>query len=341
MSTKLYGNGSYGNRVWEIWNDHNKILIKANGIIYEEIVEEGKAGKTLSQQVDLRMEARIRNKLASGFKATKEELGAVNTNQLGLVMPMLAVHSKNVRHKNFKKMWIQPKLDGHRCLMNSEIMYTRGGKEITTCPEIMDSINIPEGMTLDGELYVHGYSLQQVASWAKRRQPATLKLALHVYDIVTTGNFSERHELLKQVVTENEFIKVVDTRRYNTEEALAEHYSYYRVNGYEGAILRPDHGTYDAGKRSKTLMKVKMRFDGEYECIDINPDRVGNGVLMLKTPEGREFKTVAPGPNYAKAQQLANKSQFIGRFVTCEYAELSLTRVPQHCVAIRWRKEID
>lgn len=339
---KLYGNGVYGTRVWEIWNEQNIIKVRANGALYEEEIKQGKGGKTLEQQVQLRMDARIRSKLASGFKRTEEELSKINTNQLGLVMPMLAVHSKNVRYKNFERMWIQPKLDGHRCLMNRDIMYSRGGKEITQCPEIMESISVPEGMTLDGELYVHGYNLQTVASWAKRRQPDTLKLALHVYDIIGDDNFTftERYKVLQQLIKPGQYIQLVDTTRYQPDLSLNDYYAEYRRQGFEGGILRPDGGKYEAGKRSKDLMKLKKRFDGEYVCMDVIPDKVGNGVLILATADGSQFKTVAPGNHHEKKMTLLSKHKYIGRRVTCEYAELSNMKIPQHCVAIRWRSEL-
>lgn len=342
-SIKLYGNGAYGTRVWEISSEGNIISIKANGALYKEEVKVAKGGKTLEQQVQLRVAARIRNKLSSGFKESREELGDVNTNQIGLVMPMLATHAKNARNLNYNKMWIQPKLDGHRCLQNRDIMYSRGGKEITQCPEIMDAIEVPDGMTLDGELYCHGVPLQTVASWAKRRQPDTLKLSLNVYDIIIendTSNFTERYKLLCSLIKENQFIKLVNTTKYQPEFSVGEYYAEFRRQGYEGGILRPDYGKYEPGKRSKTLLKVKKRFEAEYECLDVIPDKVGNGILICKTPEGFAFKTVAPGDHYTKRMTLIGKQKYIGKMVTCEYAELSKEKVPQHCVAIRWKTEL-
>ena len=109
---------------------------------------------------------------------------------------------------------------------------------------------------------------------------------------------------------------------------------------YEGGILRPDLGTYDAGKRSKTLLKVKKRFDDEFKCVKVIPDKVGNGILILKAKNGLLFKTVAPGNHYEKRLALVNKERLVDKMVTCEYAELSTDGIPQHCVAIRWRKDI-
>lgn len=343
MGTKvtLYGHGAYGTREWSIWNDGNVIKIHANGAMYEEPINEGKAGRSIEEQVDLRIRARIRSKLSQGFKRTRGELGDVTTNQLGFVSPMLAQHAKNARGLVPNNCYVQPKLDGHRCLINSEYAYSRGGKIIDTIPEIQSALNLPKGATIDGELYFHGAPLQTIASWAKRRQEATLNLAIHVYDVVMpNAKFTERLSWIQRNIKINEYVKVVDTEMFNPERKVSDYYMSHRRAGFEGAILRPKFGLYEPGKRSKTLLKVKMRFDDEFLCRDVIPDKVGNGVLILETKEGNQFKTVAPGPNFIKHSTLENKEKFIGKYVTCEYAELSIDKIPQHCVAIRWRNDI-
>lgn len=339
----LYGHGSYGTRVWSIWSEENIIKIQANGQLYEETIHEGKAGRSIEQQVQLRIEARVRNKLSQGFKASKEELGNEVTNQLGLYSPMLAQHAKNTKRVDLAKCFVQPKLDGHRCLVNSEVAYSRGGKLIETIPEILQQLDVPEGVTLDGELYAHGYPLQTIASWAKRRQQHTLKLQFHVYDIIVPDDnlsFLDRFNWITDNVKVTENVKIVDTHPFSDRDSVLDWYQSHRRGGFEGSILRPYGGKYEIGKRSKNLLKVKMRFDDEFKCVDILEDKVGNGVLLLETKEGKQFKTVAPGPQFVKREQFLNKEAYIGKYVTCEYAELSIDKIPQHCVAIRWRNDI-
>ena len=289
----------------------------------------------------MRIDARVRGKLASGFKHTEAELKSTNTNQLGLIMPMLATHEKNNKRFLLNDCYVQPKLDGHRCLVNNSLAYSRGGKQIDTIPEIQSALNLPEGVTIDGELYLHGASLQRISSLAKRRQEGTKDLMLHVYDIVVEGvPFKERIKMLQEIVPETLFTTIVATPKFNPSVDLNYCYTQYRELGYEGAILRPSGGMYEPGKRSKTLLKVKRRFDAEFLCIDVISSREGLGILVLKDTRGNPFKTVAPGNNHMKKITLNNKKKFIGRYVTCEYAELSDTQVPQHCVAMRWRSDI-
>jgi DNA ligase-1 len=338
--TTLFGKGAYGTKEWSIWSEGNKIIIDANSQIYTETVPEGKAGRSLKEQIDLRINARIRSKLDSGFKRSKEELGDTITNQLGLVKPMLA-SSMDALKFSMDKAWIQPKLDGHRCLINEDGAYSRAGRVIDTIPEIIKSIRIPDGITLDGELYCHGVPLQTISSWAKRRQENTKKLKFHIYDAVIPGlNFAERFDILKEVVKENQFIELVDTRKVDPEIAIDSYWYDFRTKGYEGAILRNGYTNYEAGIRSKGLIKVKKRQESEFKCVDIEPSRDGYGILILETKEGKRFKTFAPGTYDAKIQTLLMKERFIGRNVTCEYPNLTDGGVPFHCVAVRWRLDL-
>jgi DNA ligase-1 len=212
---------------------------------------------------------------------------------------------------------------------------------IDTIPEILKSLNIPTDITLDGELYCHGVPLQTISSWAKRRQKDTLNLKFCIYDIIIPGlTFEERHAELKKMIPENEFVKLVDTVKYDPTVSVKDHWFKYRSAGYEGAIVRPNDGLYEIGIRSKKLIKVKMREDAEFKCIDIIPSREGLGILVLETKEGKYFKTLAPGTVDQKIRTLANKEKFIGRSVTCEYAELTEEGIPFHCVATGWRNDL-
>jgi len=265
----------------------------------------------------------------------------IGDNQLGLAAPMLAQPLKNAGHFQIHNMLTQPKLDGHRCLVNRDGAYSRRGKPIDTIGEILDSINLPDDVILDGELYAHGKPLQTIASWAKRRQPNTLLLQYHIYDVIIPGErFQDRLTYLHDVITENQFVRLVPTYRVKQGVDPYELCKRYIAKGYEGGILRHADGKYDIGKRSKNLIKVKMRHDEEFECVDIERSKDDWGVLILKTKDGKLFKTSAPGDHGAKKYALDHKEQFIGKLVTCEYADLTKDGIPFHCVAIRWRDDL-
>lgn len=339
----LYGNGSFGIKEWKIWSDGNVIYIAANGSIHTETINEGKAGRSIEEQIKLRINARVRSKLDHGFKRTKEELLVGNTNQLGLPLPMLAHAPSNSELIRIDKSecYIQPKLNGHRCLIGEDGAYSRKGKEIDSIKEIIKSLPIPHGLIYDGELYCHGVPLQRISSWVKRRQKDTLNLQFHIYDVIAPGlQYKERLEVIRRSVKENEYVRLVETEEYDTNINVFDYWMEYKNSGYEGGILRPFEGMYEVGKRSRDLIKIKSRFDAEFECIDIVPSRDGYGILVLKTKEGKEFKTFAPGTYYDKMSALRNKERYIGKLVTVEYAELTEDNVPFHCVATGWRTDL-
>ena len=339
--TTLYGRGVYGIKEWSIWSEDGKIVIEANGSIYTETVNEGKASRSLAEQIELRINARIRGKLDNGFKRSIEELGAHNTNQLGYAMPMLAVNYKDIVLNPRRGIYVQPKFDGHRCLINGDGAYSRRGKPIETIPEILDSLDVPDGITLDGELYCHGVPLQTIASWAKRRQADTLKLQFYIYDAIIPGvQFEERAEILKEILKPKDNIVLVESAPFDSSIGASGYCKLMRSKGYEGAILRYADSEYEIGTRSKSLIKVKMRYDGEFKCVDIEPSREGLGILILELPNGNTFKTIAPGTVGDKVNALLNKEKYIGKMVTCEWAELTESGVPFHCIATGWRADI-
>lgn len=338
----LFGKGAHGTNVWEIWSIDNIIHIHANGGAYTEVIKEGKGGRTLKQQVQLRMEARIRGKLDGGFKRTKEELTGEITNQLGLVAPMLATPSKG-RVIPFGKggVYAQPKLDGHRCLMNINEAYSRRGKLIETIPEIQRAVNVPNGLTLDGELYCHGQPLQTIASWAKRRQKDTIKLQYHIYDVIGLDcGYAERLDFINRLVYNSDFVRIVPTVVVSNMQQVENHFAEARQAGYEGSILRVPSFKYGIGIRSKGLLKVKSRHSAEFKCVDVLPTREGLGNILLETEEGLTFKTPAPGCNFTKRKTLEEKEKYIGKWVTCEYAERTKDNIPFHCVAMNWRNDL-
>lgn len=339
--TILYGKGSFGTKEWSIWSKGNQIFIEANNVIYTETVKEGKASRSLAEQVQLRMDARIRGKLDSGFKRSIEELGAHNTNQLGYAMPMLAVKHTDVKINPDKKILVQPKFNGHRCLINEDGAYSRRGKPIETIKEILSELKVPDGVTLDGELYCHGMPLQTIASWAKRRQANTSKLQFCIYDAIVPGyTFEERYQLLEELIVPTEHIVLVKNEDFNHFLGA----TYYRdkmINqGFEGAMLRYADSAYEIGTRSKSLIKVKFRFDGEFKCIGIEPSREGFGILILETGSGKTFKAMAPGNHYDKQFVLTNKEDYINRWVTCQWPEVTNEGIPFHCVATGWRRDL-
>lgn len=354
MKTVLYRNARVGISRWTIWQEGRTILMTSESkigdspIMFSEDVLCGKAGRTTQQQIDLRIKARIRGKVDNGYVFTIEEAKKPLTNQYGLYKPMLAVKHRDVKGLKLENCYVQPKLDGHRCMMmnfeNEILAYSRAGRWIETMDHIKKSLKIPEGMTLDGEIYKHGQKLQVISSWAKRLQADSRSLNYVVYDIVDESiSYEERYEMLQEVQKDNPHIivcptwKVSEIEDFNLARFL--HETIF-THGYEGLMLRPIKGKYEIGRRSKSLIKVKQLDDDEAVVTDITASKDGWGVLHCIMPNGKTFKMSAPGTVFEKTKVLANKAEYIGKSVTYEFAQLTNEGKPFHAVALRWREDL-
>jgi DNA ligase-1 len=310
-------------------------------VIHTESVEKGLQTRSLHEQVLHRIRSRAKKQLDKGYVKTIEEAKKGPTNSLNLKQPMLATAFGKIRHLP-GDCFMQNKLDGHRCLVTrldgKLFAYSRQGKEITTIDHILDHIvGIDEGMTIDGELYVHGESLQTIASWVKRAQDNSSKLEYHIYDYISDANYAARLATL-HTLQHGTHSKVIPCIEVNTASSpLGKYLDSARELGYEGLILRDKTSGYEAGRRSKSLIKVKKVDDAEYEVYDIGESSTGWGVLKCITKEGNKFNVSAPGTHDEKREVLVNKHHYIGKLITVEFSDITKDGIPFHPVATRWK----
>lgn len=344
--TSLYIQDNKGStREWMIGCEDDTIIIKhglLNGSMQTQIeqVEKGKAGRSLNEQIMSRIASRIHKQRDKGYSNNIEDTQLKPVNSLGLFKPMLAQKIINRKNIDFKNAFLQPKLDGNRMLITNYlgeiIAYTRNGKKIETLDHIISEINIPEGTTIDGEIYCHGETLQTIVSWVKRKQENTSRLRYHVYDLIDDKTFKERFANLSEfnLGTKVDFVTTVNV--FNMEEVMNEFRS-YRNQGYEGAILRLDKVNYEDGKRSKSLLKIKEWFEDEFLVIGIKESKDNWGILECNTRSGKLFTVSAPGTMKNKKMILNNKENYIGRYINIEYSQITKDKIPFQPTAIYWK----
>ena len=256
-----------------------------------------------------------------------------------MIKPMLA-HKFNIKRVDYSKpVYIQPKLDGVRCLFTKDGAYSRTGKqfknlahiELELIPFFKDNPNI----ILDGELYNHElkHDFEKIISLVRKQKPtaddrldARNLIQYHVYDFISNdkANYRDRmHELACSDIY-SDYIKYVQAYRvYKHEEALNMHHDAYLAKGYEGSILRLD-GKYKHG-RSYDLMKFKDFSDTEATIIGYETGkgkREGTlGKFIMQDDEGNEFGC-PPGKGYNYkdlANILDNIGDYIGQRATFTY----------------------
>lgn len=281
-----------------------------------EAVNEGKANErnpfqqaliyARSQWLKRKEKGGTETKSAVPAAKSKKKVPAAYINNV-MYFPMLAKPFKDGEKYLRYPLYIQPKLDGVRCLVflqkknggvKNVVAYTRTKKPFPSVDylkkilypylnDLYDEVN-DQSIFLDGELYKHGKRLQDISGDSRNEKTNTSdentdRNEYHIYDCFypseMTNTFAQRHEqlvMLYEALSDEDAktIKSVPTYKVKSYEAAETKYDKFVEMGYEGAILRNENGPYlgnslktGAFLRSKDLVKMKQRFSDEYECV--------------------------------------------------------------------------
>ena len=258
--------------------------------------------------------------------------------------PMLAYPVSDKPIDYTKPVFMQPKLDGVRCIIQYEgggmpKAYSRTGKEWKNIDHILFNLSpwfaLNPNVILDGELYNHDFKddFEQIISMVRKTKPtdedrskSAENVQFHCYDIVDeTKTFKERNKFITQNVPRNHCIYHVKTQNVATESLAKVIHQQNLDNGYEGSILRTND-TYQC-KRSHSLRKFKDFHDTEATIIgyvDGKGKRTGTlGKFIMQDDEGVEFGC-PPGKGYTYkdlANMLDNIGDYIGQRATFTFFE--------------------
>ena len=255
--------------------------------------------------------------------------------------PMLAYKFNNKKVNWAEPVYIQPKLDGVRCLITKDGAYSRTGKQFKNLAHIELSL-IPffkkhPHIVLDGELYNHELKddFEKIISLVRKQKPtaddrleAKELVQFHCYDWFFPNDkynlvYQYRMNQLNTTDIYNYCIKHVQASRiHNYEDAKLFHVDMLD-KGYEGSIIRLN-GLYKHG-RSYDLMKFKDFSDAEATIIGYEEGkgkRQGTlGKFLMQDDEGNEFGC-PPGKGFTYkdlANMLLNIHDYIGQRATFTY----------------------
>ena len=326
----------------------------------------GKARRTVSEQAKLEYDSRVNKYMDKGYKKlpksidlyTKEELDALlpeeTTDSEGNLKPMLAKDFHDVATSVLEKQWwyASRKIDGVRCLMfvkDGEIhTSSRGGKNydsstyhITCNPKLKKFMLDNPTLILDGELYIHGYSLQTLSGLARLKKETDKcdELQYYIYDVVDTNKtFEERLEILDHIKDELQLdfepnktfedgdlqIQMVPHVKVEGWVQIKKTHDSYVKEGFEGAVIRRPDKKYGVNKRTNDMVKVKEYQDGEFEIIGFSEGlRPEDMVFVCVTEDGKEFEAKPVGPRELKHEYLERIDEIIGKMATVKYFSFS------------------
>ena len=367
QSEHLYIRDSKGKeRVWSVSTRGSEITVKY-GLIKGKITEKVTAAKPKNMGKSNETTAEQQAILEAKAKFTKQvdrEDYNVDIDKAGLQFrPMLALDYLKVPHRvDWGDALVQPKLDGLR--LAAGFRYENGGifelmtrkGENYNIPHFLLPLsalweqieeNLPEEYTcrvIDGEAYIHGWSLQNIISAAKKyRSETTDKLEYHIFDLCIPGMpFYERMDILTESYDQcvemgdldPNFFRIVKESSIDNEEQLIKMQNTYLEQGFEGVMIRHATSQYSIGQRSPDLFKFKQFFDMECVIIDVWEDNNGNAMLTCVIPEGGKFNCTPKRTHEVRAEMLNNKDYYIGKWLTVKYQALTDGGLPQFPVGL-------
>ena len=272
--------------------------------------------------------------------------------------PMLAypVSKKPIDYTD--KVFIQPKLDGVRCLIQCTgdpvtgfyiTAYSRTGKEWLNIDHIIEEL-VPffaehPNVILDGELYNHDLKndFEKIISLVRKTKPtdedraeSAEKVQFHCYDNINEEYvFEERMAFIYNNLEESYcIVNVPTTRVFKHEEALNVHNDGNLKDGYEGSIVRLN--TEYQCKRSHSLRKFKDFSDAEATIVGYEEGkgkREGTlGKFMMQDEDGNKFGCPpGKGYNYQDMRDMLNNiHEYMGQTATFTYFERTKANSYRH-----------
>jgi len=272
------------------------------------------------------------------------------------IKPMLA-YKAGIKPIDFsEQVYIQPKLDGVRCLFTKDGAFSRTGKQFMNVKHIENELqplfsDYPN-LILDGELYNHALKndFEKIISLVRKQKPtdddrleAESLVQFHWYDIIDDDNdilFIDRskfiHELLSDFFTgadAHHVFPLVTIRVDSLDKARAIHDANL-AGGFEGSIIRLNR-VYEC-KRSYNLQKFKDFSDKEATIIghvEGKGKRAGTlGKFIMRDEAGIEFGC-PPGKGFTHNDLrviLENINHYIGKAATFTYFERTKANSYRH-----------
>lgn len=286
-----------------------------------------------------------------------------------LLLPMLAKTYNGNVWKKVSCMYGQYKINGLRCIITAYTQndmfkpirlrfQSREGIIWNTLENLSDYLlsiipaNIIRDMidgyvALDGEIYLPGYTINQINHFVKDANCVENKLLqFWCYDIMMEGNQAHRNMYRYHIKKPTSFNSIKE--HYNNKERLIILHNKYITNdneaidarnhfinlGFEGLILRNAKTNYQYGRRRANYMeKFKDAVEGDFIILDIYKEKKRDlPILLCKNDINNEkFETRLSVSHIVQQEVLFDSQSYIGRTVHIEYGERSgVARVPFH-----------
>ena len=361
----------------EEWHEpeHGYIIQRSYGQVHGKttmspaiVVNRTKQKRNWKEQYTLQFNSEVKKFLDKGYKEvekhpneyTEEELhelyGSVTTNQYGVIKPMLAKQeSKLTNRKILDKEWLcSRKIDGVRCLMywDGKEVHTasRGGEaydpattHIRENEVLINFFKENPTIILDGELYKHGKTLQQISGAARMEKNAydCDWLQYWIYDMYDTANpdmtalkrqcFLNEYCLCADSENSDSDIQLVEQKIVSKEENIWKLHDQYVSEGFEGCVIRNPDKPYKPNGRTNDMIKFKNYKSEDFKVVGYELGRRGSEdmTFICELKDGRTFSAMPVGDRAVKEEYVKNfESKYKDHFAECTYFNYSNDGIP-------------
>ena len=285
----------------------------------------------------------------------------------------------NNRFKNIDNYFGQYKINGLRCFVRAEerpglftdyhlTFQSREGtywnsleileeRLIDALPISLLNLMCHEGYVLDGELYIPGYTVNDINSAVKNEaNPLNRHVQYWCYDLAIEDTAQyKRFEILDEQLDafkpdyfeKRQHLNNLDSLIYlphfsitNDEDAMKFRDKFIDL-GFEGLIMRNPTEEYQFGKRNMAMLKYKRATDGKFLIVDIYPEGEKRDLPLFKLKNdinNATFEVHINGDFDYQKKFLTDeiKEETIGKYMFVEFGERSgINQVPFHCKTVR------
>ena len=258
--------------------------------------------------------------------------------------PMLAhVYTDQTQIDWDQPVYMQPKLDGVRCIFTKDGAFSRTGKRFMNVKhieeELQELFKDKSWLVLDGELYNHRLkdNFEKIISLVRKQKPtdedrseARRLIQYYVYDYKNLQGksgeglpYRNRQDALTCSDMYCPSIRYTDTKRVATPAMIKVLHDKWLDMGYEGSIIRLN-GPYE-NKRSKNLLKVKDFSDSEAKItgfVEGKGKRIGTiGKFIAVDSQGMQFGMPVMDKFKYLQDNFKEMQTWIGKIATFTYFE--------------------
>lgn len=242
--------------------------------------------------------------------------------------PMLAKTYQGNEHRVNYPCYVQPKLDGIRCVTDGRTFWSRNGKKfpVKNIRHLQLMGKLP--FLVDGELFIPDGLFEDIVSGTKNASTLDRRLARKlrfcVFDVINDEPFSLRTVAVESAVANAKAFgakwKMVKTMRVQSSVQLDWVAKNLVEQGHEGAMVRNAKGMY-VSRRTHDLLKLKPMMEAEFTIVDVKEAKgkdKGTPIFICKVGK-TTFRVRPMGSMKQRRRMWRDRKQLIGAPLTVEF----------------------